>query len=301
MPDPSQKPRIALMGEFSAGKSTLTNLLLGSRPLPVKVTATRLPPVWISHGPEQAQVQMADGTVQDIAPAALDRVPLAQARRIDLQLPSEALELCDLIDMPGISDPNMPAEVWQTVLPEVDSVIWCTSATQAWRQSEAAFWSILSPQLKMPGTLMVTHFDKLTSERDRARVLRRLERETDGGFGAIFPIALPQALAAGEDVEAWKTSGADQFVEHLIDMLLNWETATASPPLCDDTIAQLAPVPDLQRPRLRPVRAVSAGVTPAEEDTAAEGTVRVLPRRVRSETQHATPRPRRGRQERRVK
>ena len=85
MPDPSQMPRIALMGEFSAGKSTLTNLLLGSRPLPVKVTATRLPPVWISHGPEQAQVQMADGTVQDIAPAALDRVPLAQARRIDLR------------------------------------------------------------------------------------------------------------------------------------------------------------------------------------------------------------------------
>jgi len=36
-----RRPRIALMGEFSAGKSTLSNLLLGARPLPEKVTHFR--------------------------------------------------------------------------------------------------------------------------------------------------------------------------------------------------------------------------------------------------------------------
>ena len=30
-----QQPRLVLMGEFSAGKSTLSNMLLGSRPLPM--------------------------------------------------------------------------------------------------------------------------------------------------------------------------------------------------------------------------------------------------------------------------
>ena len=43
-----RRPRIALMGEFSAGKSTLSNLLVGGDVLPVQVTATQLPPVWIS-------------------------------------------------------------------------------------------------------------------------------------------------------------------------------------------------------------------------------------------------------------
>ena len=48
-----RKPRIALMGEFSAGKSTLANMLVGAQHLPVQVTATQLPPVWISQGNAQ--------------------------------------------------------------------------------------------------------------------------------------------------------------------------------------------------------------------------------------------------------
>ena len=51
MPDITEskrKPRVALMGEFSAGKSTLTNVLLGQKSIPVRVTATSLPPVWIT-------------------------------------------------------------------------------------------------------------------------------------------------------------------------------------------------------------------------------------------------------------
>ena len=44
-----RRPRIALMGEFSAGKSTLANLMVGSDPVPMQVVATQLPPVWIMH------------------------------------------------------------------------------------------------------------------------------------------------------------------------------------------------------------------------------------------------------------
>ena len=49
-PAGQRRPRVCLMGEFSAGKSTLSNLLLGAEALPVNVTATQLPPVWISEG-----------------------------------------------------------------------------------------------------------------------------------------------------------------------------------------------------------------------------------------------------------
>ena len=45
--------------------------------------------------------------------------------------PASVLELCDIIDFPGISDPNMPAEVWQRVISKADAVIWCSHAVQA--------------------------------------------------------------------------------------------------------------------------------------------------------------------------
>ena len=49
-PVAQNRPCVALMGEFSAGKSTLSNLLIGTEALPVNVTATQLPPVWLSRG-----------------------------------------------------------------------------------------------------------------------------------------------------------------------------------------------------------------------------------------------------------
>ncbi|KIC23749.1 MULTISPECIES: dynamin family protein [unclassified Leisingera] len=245
-PAPARKPRLALMGEFSAGKSTLTNLLVGQQPLPTRVTATRLPPVWISHGAEGACLTGTDGSETPVRLEDLDDVPLETTALIRLTLSAEALELCDLIDMPGISDPNMPASVWQNLLPEVDSVIWCTHATQAWRQSEAAVWEEISARLDAPSTLLITHFDKLKTPRDRDRVLRRVQKETGDGFNAVFPLSLSQALAAGEDMEAWKTSGADGFIEYLVDLLLNWAQPHRPRPALKPATATEALQPDQQ-------------------------------------------------------
>ena len=61
----TRKPRIAIMGEFSSGKSTLCNVLMGARPLLEKVTATQLPPVWLSYGPDDAYTMGLDGVAYD--------------------------------------------------------------------------------------------------------------------------------------------------------------------------------------------------------------------------------------------
>ena len=46
-----------------------------------------------------------------------------------------------IADMPGVSDPSMQQQYWEDVVKTNDHVIWCTHATQAWRQSEAAIWN----------------------------------------------------------------------------------------------------------------------------------------------------------------
>lgn len=215
------KTRLAFMGEFSAGKSTLSKLFLGNAPLPVQVTATRLPPVWMSYGEEAAFAVGHDGTETPIDVSDLEAVCLEETRLIRLFSRSETLEICDLIDMPGISDPSMSSDVWKSVLDEVDCVVWCTLATQAWRQSEAAAWEMISERTNGDNILLVTQVDKLRSERDTERVMARIRKETEGLFKAVYPISILDAINAGDDFAKWQASGAAEFVDHVVDLLLN--------------------------------------------------------------------------------
>ncbi|UYV36580.1 hypothetical protein N4R57_16465 [Rhodobacteraceae bacterium D3-12] len=216
----ADKPRLAFMGEFSAGKSTLSKLFLGNAPLPVQITATRLPPVWMSYGDEAAFAVGHDGVETAIDVNALEDVRLEETRLIRLFSRSETLEICDLIDMPGISDPSMSPDVWKSVLDEVDSVVWCTLATQAWRQSEAAAWEMIKERTNGDNILLVTQVDKLRSERDVERVMARVGKETKGLFKAVYPISILEAINAGDDFAKWQASGAAEFVDHVVELLL---------------------------------------------------------------------------------
>lgn len=229
-PPAPRRPRVALMGEFSAGKSTLSNLLIGSQSLPVNVTATQLPPVWMTHGDEAPYRVDLDGEEFDIDIARLSDVKVGDTSHIRIFLDSEFLKMCDLIDMPGISDPNMAAEVWQRVIHNADIVIWCSHATQAWRQSEAAVWSTMPAALHQKSILLLTRMDRILSDRDRERVIRRVEKETRGLFRAVLPASLIKALEAEGDPQAWADSGADRLLELLAELVDEVNEAAAEAP-----------------------------------------------------------------------
>lgn len=274
-----RKPRLALMGEFSAGKSTLANLLTGTRHLPEQVTATQLPPVWMSHGDEAPY--RVDLNRREI-PISLDRladVPVAETLYVRMHLPSGILADCDLIDMPGISDPNMPASSWQRVMPMADGVIWCTHATQAWRQSESAVWASLSPELRRHSLLLLTRMDKIVEERDRVRILRRVDHETEDLFFDRLPISLTRALTGRDDPEVWRSSGAEAFEAVLTDIIKGLTARIANP---DQRPA--APMARPDRARM-PAPAAPAAAAPTEPEAP-----RVLPRRI-TRGKSATPRP----------
>lgn len=226
--DAHRKPRIALMGEFSAGKSTLMNLLLGCDPMPVRITATRVPSVWVTHGAKAATRILEDGSCQALEVGELATAPVEGTRLIQLTMDADILELCDLIDIPGISDPNMKHDDWLGLLEDVDCVLWCTHATQAWRQSEAALWEHVAAAVPGPNFLIVTQFDKLRTERDQARVLRRLGSETEAKFAEILPIATLEAMNAGQDEDAWQRSGGAALISQLVQTFLAFRKSAST-------------------------------------------------------------------------
>lgn len=279
-----RKTRLALMGEFSAGKSTLSKLFLGDAPLPVKVTATRLPPVWISQGPSAAYAVAHDGTETPIAIEQIDQVRIEDTRMIRLFNPSETLEICDLIDMPGISDPNMSSDVWLSVMDEVDSVVWCTQATQAWRQSEAATWESITGRTNGDNILLVTQVDKLGSERDLDRVMMRVRKETKGQFQHVFPLSITDAIAAGDDEAKWNASGAAEFVDTLVELLMNPTPHVQSPvSQADQPAPEAAPAvkAHVAEPVAAAIPAQTAPAQTAPAEQMAYNATSVIPKRVR--------------------
>lgn len=258
-----RKPRVALMGEFSAGKSTLANLLLGQHSSPVQVTATQLPPVWYRQGDPKAQRICDDGTAEALPLDDWTAVRPDDTRMITVAMAADILHACDLIDMPGTADPNMAPDFWAQIMPEVDLVIWCTPANQAWRQSEAALWEQVPAHLWTKSLLLVTRIDLMQTARDRARVVSRVSAEAAALFREVLPISLTGALAGREDPEVLEATGAAALVQFLCHALDSGSEPPATAP----------PSPEPARSKIRP----QDSAVPA---TPAATANRVVPRRI---------------------
>lgn len=214
--DADERPTIALLGEFSAGKSTLANVLLGVSQSKVRVTATQAPPIWYVAGTGRPVLVGTDGTETEVASGSLTDVSLQDTRVIRVPVEADILDTVTIIDMPGSSDPNMSPDIWDALLPLADIAIWCTPATQAWRQSEAAIWDMVSDTLKERSLLLLTRIDKVTSSTDRNRIINRIERETRGLFRDVLPVSL---LNVGQPPAHCVPSGMSQVMQAIADIL----------------------------------------------------------------------------------
>lgn len=243
-PAGARLPRVALMGEFSAGKSTLANLMIESRPLPEQVVATQLPPVWVSFGDQDPVLVDLEGNEAHCAFENLQEAVNKDTAFVRVFGTDEILSKCEIIDMPGISDPNTASIVWERLMPFADGVIWCTPATQAWRQSEAAVWEGVDETIRKNSMLVVTRADMLLTERDRKKVFTRVHSEAGALFSDMTMMSLIQARDAKEDEALWGASGADEFVSKFLEILerINAELPRDNQTAGNETVLPTRPV-----------------------------------------------------------
>lgn len=122
--------------------------------------------------------------------------------------------------------------------------------------------------------------DKIRTDRDRARVMRRVGKETEGLFRAQFGVSLMQALAAGDDEDAWRESGAEDFAVELVKLIREIQVGLADP----DVIARQeasATSTSLTRRPAAPAMPASNFAERSDDGSELPGDVQVRPSRVR--------------------
>lgn len=187
----------ALAGEFNSGKSTLSNRLAGIDALPTDLFANTSVPTRLHWADEPEMTCLTgDGRRLDLLPTVpvIDE-PLA---RIDVGVPVPFLRDIELIDLPGLADPDAARDEAEIVASCADGLIWCTPVTQAWKETENAVWSRLPGRLKRRTVVALTFRDLVVDDKEIERVRDRLEREA-GPFRAIVAVSGARDVFAGRE------------------------------------------------------------------------------------------------------
>jgi GTPase SAR1 family protein len=149
--------RVGIIGEFSSGKSTLLNALLGQELLPAKMPPCTALPVSIRYGERTRLVVRHKNTgVEEEQPfeklrelVSLKGETEEEVFRERQALPIESitlevpLELCRngvvLLDSPGLNEAQARTELTLSLLPTLDAAIMLLRATSLLSQTERSF------------------------------------------------------------------------------------------------------------------------------------------------------------------
>ena len=183
--------RAAVVGEFNTGKSSLCNRLWGIDGLPTAALANTSVPTRI-HRAGEPEIHLLDRKGQRTRFAPGDAADLAALRRIDVGLPGGRIDGLDLLDFPGLGDPRFHRTIAQCLHHRFDCVVWCTAATQAWKETERASWSSLPERLRRRTVVAITHGDLVATNDDAALLTERVRFEILEDVAAIVLVsALP--------------------------------------------------------------------------------------------------------------
>ncbi len=190
---------VAVVGQFSSGKSSFLNALLGADVLPTGLVPVTAKPTYIKYAPTaMLKALYNDGREEYLPLCELggfvdQRRAMKDVRNLVIYAPNELLKKVSFIDTPGLNS-RSDADTKETlnILKIAGALVWISLADNAARKSELDELALIPPALRGLSVCLLNQKDKLSKE-ELARVLEHA-RTTYGEFFA-------QTLAVSAKIE----------------------------------------------------------------------------------------------------
>ncbi|WP_204154492.1 dynamin family protein [Leptolyngbya sp. CCY15150] len=236
----NQKFRVAVVGEFSQGKSTLLNALLGEEIQPVRaipcsgtVTVlrfgekTRVLCVYTDGRQEEIPFENYQEKASISEQAALcglsDELGQSTIQEIILEHPS--LELCrhnvEIVDSPGLNEHPNRTEITQRLLQKTDAAIFLANASRPLTQGERLLLEDLRSQLNRGDQdspadnlfVLVNFMDLLRRQSDRKQVRQLVENFLQGSNPIVSGDNRVHFISAQAALDAIIEGEGNEFLE----------------------------------------------------------------------------------------
>jgi small GTP-binding protein len=220
--------RVAIVGEFNAGKSTFINALIGAEIAPTGVLPTTATLHHLRYAPDPiARVVFEPGHAppERIVPvtelrATLKAIADDPIRRVEILVPIPSLTRVEILDTPGFNAPDARhARAARGAFEEADAVIWLLDAGQALKQTERVILDE-AKAARIPVQMLVNKADRY-GEADLAKVMAMvLDSMKEIGLDSWsppLPLSARLALAGKLGDEAALAKSGWGPVEQLLD------------------------------------------------------------------------------------
>ncbi len=251
---------LTLAGQFSRGKSTLMNAMLGMDRLPTGVVPVTSVITAVSYNPyERVKVHFANSNLtQDVPLSELpewvtEKGNPGNERKIDMaevQLPAELLRRgAFFVDTPGLGSAVIEnTKTTHRFLPQIDALVLVTSFEFPLSQEEILFLSSVR-DLRRKIFIVVNKKD-LSLVGQREQVLEFIRLRVLPEFGSdeipVFPLSASEGLAArlNGDFDRLEQSGLPRFERALVEYLLTERSHDFLAAMCE-RIEALFKTPDV--------------------------------------------------------
>ena len=223
----SRPVRVAIVGEFNAGKSTFINAVMGADVAPTGVLPTTATLHHLRYAPDPfARIQFYEGDVKErIVPSSELRAALAASdtgnvKRVEILMPIASLTRVEILDTPGFNAPDQRhTDAARSAFEEADAAIWLLDAGQPLKQSERRILEE-AKTAKLPVQILVNKADRLKPDdldKVMSTVVASLDETGLRSWSAPVPLSARLALQGKlGDAEAFAKSGWDD-VQRLLD------------------------------------------------------------------------------------